>query len=82
MLAAGPMMQQHPTTSLTMQLQRHRTAAREMSQLLALQRSAWQRGSRLPCADILTSPDFLELFMDVCGVEACTAWRDAVDLRN
>ena len=58
------------------------------TQLNAIQRAAWERGSRLPCGEILVSPDFLAMFLDACGITAllpfadtCTAWRDACNER-
>lgn len=55
------------------------------SELLRIMKT---RGARLPCAEVLRSPDFLSLLIDCCGVgcllpyaSTCRAWRDAVDER-
>ena len=65
-----------------------RMSQRISEQLYEISCSSWHRGSRLPCAEVLVSPDFLSMFLAACGgvsallpyAATCKAWRDAVDV--
>ena len=66
-----------------------RMSQRISEQLYEISCSSWHRGSRLPCAEVLVSPDFLSMFLAACGgvsallpyAATCKAWRDAVDVQ-